>query len=83
MPTNPLLTLTAKQLKRAVRVRERIESLENKLDRILGTETPPAAVSGARKAKRRRKMSVAARAKLSAAAKARWKTVKARGGKSL
>ena len=83
MPTNPLLTLTAQQLKRAVRVREKIESLENKLARILGAETPPDADSGPKKAKRRRKMSVAARAKLSAAAKARWKKVKARGGKSL
>ena len=83
MPTNPLLTLTAKQLRRAVRVRERIDGLEKKLDLILGVQSPGKSDSSPARSRRKRRLSVGARARLSAAAKARWKKVKARGGKSL
>src|SRR5918996_1114396 len=82
MPTNPLLNLTVKQLRGAVRVRERMEDLQSQLDRILGVQDSRTADSFPKRRKRRRKMSAAARASLSAAAKARWKRVKARGGKS-
>ena len=83
MLTNPLLNLTAKQLRGAVRVRERIDGLQTQLERILGAPKPETADPSPKRRKMKRKMSAAVRARLSAAAKARWKKVKARGGKSL
>ena len=68
MPSNALANITLQQLKRAVSIREKIESLEKELSRIIGTGTP-----GATKAPRKkRKLSAAARAKISARMKARW-----------
>lgn len=64
MITN-LSTISVKQLKRAVNLREKIESLQNELAAILGEST--GAASGGR-----RIMSAAARARISAAQKARW-----------
>jgi len=83
MPTNPLLAITAAQLRQAAEIREKIDDLERELDQILGVEPLELAASSPRRRKRRRKLSRAARARLSAAAKARWAKVKARGGKSL
>jgi hypothetical protein len=83
MPTNPLLDLTTNELKRAVGIRQRIANLEKELGRVLGVQSPGKADSSPTKPKGKRKMSATARARLSAAAKARWKMVKARGGKSL
>jgi hypothetical protein len=67
---NPFTDLTVNQLKRAVAIKERIEELERELASVVGhdastTTTRP----GPRK---RRKMSRAARAKIAAAARARW-----------
>ena len=68
MQSNPLANLSLKQLKQAVTIREKIEVLEKELSRITGgqpstTKSTPL---------RRGKMSAAARAKISAAMKARW-----------
>jgi len=83
MLTNPLLTLTTSELKRALGIRQRIASLEMELGRVLDVQLPGKADSSPARSGRKRRLSVAARARLSAAAKARWKKVKARGGKSL
>ena len=69
-----IIDLSAQQLRRAAAIKEQIQSLENELGRILGSSTKPVAVAAPKK---RRKMSAAGRAKISAAAKARWAKVKA------
>jgi hypothetical protein len=69
-----IINLSAQQLRRAAAIKEQIQSLENELGRILGSSTKPVAVAAPKK---RRKMSAAGRAKISAAAKARWAKVKA------
>ena len=67
MRSNALANVSLHQLKQAVAIREKIESLEKELSRIVGG-TP-----GITKAPRKkRKMSAAARAKISAGMKARW-----------
>lgn len=66
--------LTAQQLRRAADIKDKIQSLENELGRILGSSAKPVAAAVPKK---RRKMSAAGRAKISAAAKARWAKVKA------
>jgi DNA polymerase/3'-5' exonuclease PolX len=71
---NSLRDLTVAQLKKAAAVKERIEQLERELTGIFGIPQP-LTVGGI--VRRRRKMSAAARAKISAAAKARWARVKA------
>ena len=70
MQSNPLASLSVKQLKRAITIRGKIEALQKSLDRIGGGDAPAARTSRAPRKKRR--MSAAARAKISAAAKARW-----------
>ena len=71
---NMLARLSVAQLKRATAIKERIEKLERELTGILGIPEP-LTVGGA--IRRRRKMSAAGRARISAAAKARWAKVKA------
>lgn len=72
---NNLNTLTLTQLKKAVSLRERIESLQSELTKLLG-----GAVAGpARVKSKKRKMSAAGRAAIAKAAKARWAKVKAAG----
>jgi hypothetical protein len=81
MQSNSFATLSLQQLKQAVAIREKIDSLEMELSRIIGGQLSPAK-SGVPTAKRtRRKMSAAARAKFSAAAKARWANFRAKKGK--
>jgi hypothetical protein len=63
-----LSTISVRELKKAVSLRERIEALERQLAGILGDATPAAA--GGRRG--RRKMSAAARAKIAAAQRKRW-----------
>jgi hypothetical protein len=71
-----LTNLSVAQLKKALSIKERIEALEKELTEILGSsETLPD--SGTI---RRRKISAAGRAKISAAATARW--AKAKSGKT-
>jgi hypothetical protein len=69
-----IISLSAQQLRRAAAIKEQIQSLENELGRIFGSSTKPVADAAP---KRRRKMSAAARKKISVAAKARWAKVKA------
>ena len=69
-----IINLSAQQLRRAAAIKEQIQSLEKELSRILDSPTKPVAVAAPKK---RRKMSAAGRAKISAAAKARWAKVKA------
>jgi hypothetical protein len=67
-----LSDLSVAQLKRAVAIKEQIEELETELSSIL-EESPNAAPSAAPiEAPKKRTMSPAARAKISAAQKARW-----------
>ena len=67
-----LRDLSVAQLKRATAIKERIEQLEKDLTGILGIPEPMT-VGGI--VRRRKTMSAAARAKISAAAKARWAKV--------
>src|SRR5208283_629212 len=68
-----LISLSSRQLRRAAAIKEKIQSLEKKLGRILGFPTKPVARAVSKK---RRKMSAAGRAKISAAAKARWAKIR-------
>lgn len=68
--------LSAAQLKRASNLKQRIEDLERELTSLLGI---PEAMTVGGTVRRHRRMSAAARAKISAAAKARW--AKVRSGK--
>ncbi|MGO9001063.1 MAG: hypothetical protein ACLPYZ_05185 [Limisphaerales bacterium] len=68
-----MLNLSSKQLRRAADLKDKIESLQKKLSRILGASTQ--AQNGAAP---KRKMSAAGRRKIAAAARARWAKVKGR-----
>jgi len=72
-----LSSLSVQQLRKAVTLKEKIQSLEKELGRLLGSPTTPAAQAAPRK---KFKMSKAARARISAGAKARW--AKLKGSKS-
>lgn len=73
---NSLNNLSAQQLRHAAEVKEKIQSLEGELNRILFSSE--AVSTGV--AKPKRKMSASARARIAAAQKARWAKVK--GAKS-
>jgi hypothetical protein len=66
MPDGPLTTLSAKQLRQAAVLREKIDSLTQQLSKILGEE-PAAPAKAVATRKPKRKMSAAARAKIAAA----------------
>ena len=70
MQSNPLTTLSVKDLKRVVAIRERIDGLQRSLDRITGA--PAAPVRNGVPRRKKGKMSTAARARISAGMKARW-----------
>lgn len=70
-----LANLSAKQLRRAAAIKDQIESLEKELQRIFGAPVTAEKPQAPRKKKRR--MSAAGRARISAAAKARWAKIKA------
>jgi len=70
MQSNLLITLSVKDLKRAVATRERIDGLQRDLDRITGAQAAPAKHGASRRKKG--KISTAARARISAGMKARW-----------
>ena len=76
--TNLLINLSVAQLKRAVAIKQHIEQLEKDLAGIIGI---PEALTVGGTIRRHKKMSAAARAKISAAAKARWAKVRAAKGK--
>lgn len=82
-----MTNLSINQLKRAVQLKEQIARLENELASVLGSNSAtrgrsgskpaaPAAKSGAK-----RTMSAEGRARISAAAKARWAKINAAKGK--
>jgi len=74
IPMSTLLSsLSVQQLRKAATLKEKIQSLEKALGQLLGSSTQPAAPAAPKK---KFKMSRAARAKISAAAKARWAKVK-------
>ena len=70
-----ITNLSAKQLRRAAALKEKIQSLDKELEKLLGSSAKSAAQPVG---KRKFKMSAAARAKISAAAKKRWAKVKGR-----
>ena len=69
MQPNPLAKLSLHQLQQAVAIREKIENLEQELDRLVGGQPSTRKAAALPKKK---KLSAAARAKISAAMKARW-----------
>ena len=74
-----LQNVSTEQLRRAVQIKEEIESLEGQLSALLGGN----GVSGRGPGRlgRRRRMSAAGRARIAAAARARW--AKVRGGNAI
>lgn len=70
-----MLNLNSKQLRKAADLKDKIQSLENELQRILGASIKPVAPVAQKK---KRKMSAAGRARIAAAARARWAKVKGR-----
>jgi len=70
-----LTSLSPQQLRRAADLKDKIQSLENELGRILGASIKPVAAVAPKK---KRKMSASGRAKIAAAQKARWAKVKGR-----
>ena len=70
MQSHLLTTLSVKDLKQAVAIRERIDGLQRELNRITGAQAGP--VKNGAPRRKKGKMSAAARARISAAMKARW-----------
>jgi hypothetical protein len=68
-----ITNLSVQQLRQAATLKERIQSLEKELNHLLGSSAAPAVATAPKK---KWKMSAAARAKISAAAKLRWAKVK-------
>ena len=75
MTTNELLNLSVAKLKRMAALKGQIERLQSRLEALAGNASAAPAGKPRRK---RRKMSAAARRKISLAAKARWAKVKAK-----
>jgi hypothetical protein len=73
MTDDLLQRLSVAQLRRALAVREKMESLEAELAALVGDMPTP----------RQRRMSPAGRARIAASARARWARVKAAGGRTL
>ena len=71
---NNIASLSAQQLRRAADLKDQIQSLQNELEKIVGTAAKAAVVAVPKK---KFKMSAAARKKIAAAQKARWEKVKA------
>jgi len=69
--------LTPSQLRQAADLKEKITALENQLSQLTGATSQPAAKPVVAKASKKKGMSAAGRARIAAAAKARWAKVKA------
>jgi hypothetical protein len=67
-----ITNLSAQQLRRAADIKDKIQSLQNELEKIVGSSsiTPSAG-------RKKSKMSAAGRARIAAAQKARWAKIKA------
>jgi len=74
--TNPLADMSVLQLKRAVAIREQMQTLERELDQLAGGQSASGKKSGA-PPKGKGTMSAESRAKLSATMTARWAKIKA------
>jgi hypothetical protein len=72
MLKNSLLQLSASDLRRAAELRAQIDTLQTEIARILGGHSTVATETVTETGKRKRTMSLAARAKIGAAQKARW-----------
>ena len=72
---NSIANLSIQQLRKAATLKEKIQSLEKELGRILGSSAKLVAHVAPKK---RRKMSAAGRAKIAAAQRARWAKVNGR-----
>jgi len=68
-----LSNLTAKQLRHAADIKERIDSLQSEMARILGSSIQAGNGAGPQ---RKTTISLAARARIAAAARARWARIK-------
>ena len=68
MANNLLANLSIEQLRRALSLKEQIAALETRLNQVVGASVPAAPTAKIV----RRRLSAATRAKMSAAAKARW-----------
>lgn len=68
-----VFNLTSAQLRKAATVKDKIQSLQKELTKLVGTTEAKAPVAKPAK----RKMSAAGRAKIRAAQKARWAKIKA------
>src|SRR5688572_268027 len=77
MTTNAFIAVTVAELKRAVAIKEKIEQLESELSSLLGMSGRSSVAAGVRGPGKRRRMSAAGRAKIAAAARARWARVNA------
>ena len=73
-----LQTISTEQLRRAVQIKEEIESLKGQLSALLGGNG--VSRRGAGRPKARRRMSAAGRARIAEAARARWAKVRAGNG---
>jgi hypothetical protein len=71
---NSIIELSVKQLRQVINLREKIETLEEKLNQLAGSTAEPVA---AKAPKKKRKMSAAGKARIVAALKARWAKYKA------
>lgn len=68
---NPDMTPTSAQLRKAAKIREKIEKLEAEIAAILGGQSVTKRTAQSKK-RARRKLSAEARARISAAQKKRW-----------
>jgi hypothetical protein len=75
MNTKSLLSLSVAQLKRMARLKAQIERLQSRLETLAGNSSSS---PGKKAVRKRRKMSAAARRKISLAQKARWAKTRAK-----
>jgi hypothetical protein len=69
-----MLTPSVAQLKRAIKIKTKLEALQNQLDSLLGSDSSDDRTP-------RRKMSAAGRARIAAGQKARWAKKKGKKGR--
>src|SRR5882724_2393328 len=72
-----LTNLSSRDLHRAANLKERIDDLQEQLNALLGAA---AATESAPPARKKRRMSAAGRARIRAAAKARWARIRGESG---
>ena len=82
MQSNSITGISVKTLQRAVKIRTRIDKLQATLSALLEGRAKVGGTGGAPGRRKKRRMSAAAKAKISAAAKKRWKAFRASKGKA-